>query len=111
MANPTDNPSYVLNDIITLIVELQLADKQQSRYAELSSSLVMGLKSLKEQLDRDVKQGNPLEESTFKFIEQLELTCKTFTNAKEKAVQLIRAQKEFQPDLQKVSANLANGLQ
>lgn len=88
-----------------------MADKQQSRYAELSSSLMMGLSSLKAQLDSDIKPGNPLEDSKTKFVEQIDLTVKTFTNAKEKLVQVIRAQKEFAPLLHEMSTKLSQGLE
>merc|ERR1711943_37970 len=84
LANPTDDPHYVLNDLITLFIELQMADQQQSRYAELSTSLMMGLSSLKSQLDAGVKAGNPLEESKNKFDEEIEHTIKTFSHAREK---------------------------
>jgi len=110
LANPTDDPHYVLNDLITLFIELQMADQQQSRYAELSTSLMMGLSSLKSQLDAGVKAGNPLEESKNKFDEEIEHTIKTFSHAREKLVQVTRAQKEFTPLLCKMRAQLAEGL-
>merc|ERR1711862_31919 len=110
LANPTDNPEYVLNDLRALIMELQLADKQHSRYAELSTSLMMGLSSLQAQLNSDVKPGNPLEDSKTKFGEQADLTMKTFTTAREKSVKLIRARKEFMPLLLELQNSLAAGL-
>ena len=87
-----------------------MADQQQSRYAELSTSLMMGLSSLKSQLDAGVKAGNPLEESKNKFDEEIEHTIKTFSHAREKLVQVTRAQKEFTPLLCKMRAQLAEGL-
>ena len=95
---------------MALLIELQKADKQHARYAELSTSLMMGLSSVQAQLNRDVKPDNPLNESKTKFVEQADLTVKTFTNAREKSVQLIRKRKEFMPLLQEMRESLSRNI-
>jgi DNA repair exonuclease SbcCD ATPase subunit len=107
LANPTDNLDYVITNLITLTIELSMADKQQARYAELSSSLMMGLSSLKAQLNNDIKAGNPLEEEKRKFDDAVDVTIKAYTNSREKLAQLTRARKEFTPLLTQMRTTLS----
>lgn len=96
LANPTENVNFVLNDLITLTLQFQLVDKQQARYAELSTSLMLGLSSLQNQLASDAKAGN-LEDQLKKFNEQIDATKKTYLDAGDKLNKLIKARKELTP--------------
>ena|SRR3990167_1615706 len=105
LANPTENVNFVLNDLITLTLQFQLVDKQQARYAELSTSLMLGLSSLQNQLASDAKAGN-LEDQLKKFNEQIDATKKTYTDAGDKLNKLIKARKELTPILSAVRTSI-----
>merc|ERR1712137_1256690 len=110
LANPTENPEFVLNDLTTLALELYLEEKQQARYAELSTSLMLGLSSLQGQLNMEVKAGNALQEQKKIFDEQIAQTKQAYTQAGEALNQLIRARKDFTAYAQDLRKDLSASL-
>merc|ERR1712137_398070 len=106
LANPTDNVDFVTNDLATLSMLLALADRDQAHFAELSTSLMMGLSSLTPQLDIFIQPGNPLEEPKKKLSEEISSTIKTYSLSGEKLADLIRARKEFSPLLEEIRSQL-----
>jgi hypothetical protein len=93
-----------------LAVQLFYVDKQQARYAELSTSLMLGLSSLQAQLNSDVKAGNPLEEQKHKFDEHCDATKQAFNNAGENLNHLIRSRKELMPAFNHLRTALASNM-
>jgi len=110
LANPADDPEFFVRDLNALAIQMFLVDRQQARYAELSTSLMLGLSSLQGQLNNEALKADSLKESKKQFDEQINLTKQAFTNAGENLNQLIRTRKEFVPVLETVRTKIANTL-